>query len=275
MPAVSINDIRAKINARRPALPASILEMMKTQRVYIYNVGPWQHAINLGSLGQFVVPKCEAGEEYSKPVEYSGENAAGPGIPAIVPESLVDAVEGYDVTYKWDLSTSGQSVALNIMGLSGFAQPSANLTQYGVFIASGKIPTDVEVEQAKAKLEALYDKRVKDADAAFEVNGGTETGENGKVYNTITADHIQAANALGLDREWARKNTKKVPCGACDRPVSPNAVRCHHEGCGAILNEEKARKMFPHLYAHEEKEPEVEGEPRQKRSYTRRNTEAA
>jgi hypothetical protein len=237
-----------KTDHRVPPIPAPMKAMMNQGKSYIYNVGPWQHSVSMGSLGTFIIPACPDGEEVSPPLRFRGED----GIPSIVPETVVDSVEGYAVTYKWEFATEGARLAKNIIGLTGFAHASADLTQFGVFLSAGAVPTAEEIAAANENLETLLDKRVREADQKFEVNGGMEQGENGVSYPGITQDHVFACKRLGLDRPWARKNSKQVPCEACGQPVSPVAVRCHHTGCGAILNEEKARKLFPHLYAHEE-----------------------
>jgi hypothetical protein len=220
---------------------------MDQGRSYIFNVGPWQHSVSMGSMGTFIIPACPEGEDVSGPLMFRGEV----GIPSIIPETVVDAVEGYQVTYKWDFTTEGAKVAKNILGLTGFAHVSADLTRFGVFLATGPVPTEAEKAAAREKLDNTYDARVREADQKAEVNGGAEVGDNGVSYPGITKDHIHACVALGLDRPWARRNAKMIPCLGCGQPVAPAAVRCPHSGCGAILDEARARQLFPHLYAHE------------------------
>lgn len=253
----SLTDVTRKTQHSLPKIPAPMKSVMDQGRTYIFNVGPWQHSVSLGSLGAFIVPACPEDADVSPSLRFRGED----GIPSIVPETVVDSVEGFQVTYKWDFTTEGARVAKNIVGLTGFAHVSADLTRFGVFLSSNPVPTEAEKEAARVKLNDLYDARVREADQKFEVNGGMETGENGVSYPGITADHIQASRALGLDRPWARKNAKMVPCLGCGQSVAPTAVRCHHSGCGAILDEEKARKLFPHLYAHEVEAKRGPGRP--------------
>lgn len=242
-----MREVTQKTKHHIAPMPEPMRLAINQGRSYIFNVGPWQHSISLGSMGTFVIPACPEGADVSPTLKFRGED----GIPSLIPETVVDAVEGFEVTYKWDFSTEGAKVAKNILGLTGFANESANLTRYGVFIAAGPVPTEAEKSAAREQLEALYDKRVREADQKHEVNGGMEVGDNGVNYPGITKDHIQAANALGLDRPWARRNSKMIPCLGCGQSVSPIAVRCPHAGCGAILDEVKARQLFPHLYAHE------------------------
>lgn len=254
-----------KVSHSIAAIPAPIVLMMEQNKTFIFNVGPWQWSRPQGSLGVFFIPACTEGEEVSGCLHYQGR----PGLPSIIPESIVDAVDGRSVSYKWDLTTEGAKLALDLIGKGAFRDSSDDLTQYGVFIAAGPVPTETEIEAAQAKLDEYYGKLVRYADQANEVNGGMETGENGKSFSGITLDHVKAARALGLDRPWARKNAKMVPCEACGQPVAPTAVRCHHDGCGAILDETKARRLFPHLYAHEQ-----QTEERTKRPYNRKEQAA-
>lgn len=254
----SIAEVVQKTTHNLPKIPAPMQAVMNQGRTYIFNVGPRQHSVSLGSMGTFIVPACPEDADCSPSLRFRGED----GIPSIVPETVVDAVEGFSVTYKWDFSTEGARVAKNIVGLTGFAHISADLTRFGVFLSTNAVPTEAEKSAAREKLADTYDARVREADQKFEINGGMETGENGVSYPGITQDHIQACKALGLDRPWARKNAKMIPCLGCGQPVAPGAVRCHHGGCGAILDEARARQLFPHLYAHEFEAKRGPGRPR-------------
>ncbi len=259
----SIPGTRMHLNI--PPIPPPMLQAMEQNRTYIFNVGPVEHMRSMGTMGRFVIPACSEGEKVAGPVSYQGKA----GIPGIVPETVVKAVEGRKVEYGWDFNTTGHALARDIIGTAAFHDASDNLTQYGVFIAAGEEPTEEEMEAARAKLHAHYEKLVRFADEAYELNGATELGENGKSYSSITQDHVKAAKILGLERPWVRKNVKMVPCDGCGKPVLPTAVRCPNVDCGAILNEERARKLFPHLYAHE-----LQDEPRRTTGRSRKEEAA-
>jgi hypothetical protein len=228
-------------------------------KYFIFNVGPKEHIRYMGSFGRFTIPACPEDQEYAGPVVYRGK----PGIPSMMPETVVKSVEGRTVEYDWNFTTEGRKFVNDLLGVGAFHDVSDDLTKHGVFLAAGPVPTQAEIAAAKQKIQTLFDERVRLADQRYEVNGGMETN-NGKSVYTITEDDVYACKALGLDRPWARKNHQMVPCEGCGSPVAPNAVRCPNPGCGAILNEEKARKLFPHLYAHE-----VQEQPA-KRAYNRK-----
>jgi hypothetical protein len=202
-------------------------------KVYLWNPSPRTFIDYRGALGRRVVTPCVAGEKLSEPLVIDGW----------LPETAVDQVDGSTVLLKW-LKTSGRKVALEIA--------KAN-EKYGVFVSDGPVPTDEEIDAATGKLHATYSALVREADEKAQVNGGMELGDNGKYQAAITKDHIEAARVLGLNPSWAKIQGKMIECEGCGQPVTPNAVRCPHPGCGAILNEEKARKLFPHLFMQEKK----------------------
>lgn len=240
-----------KVNHNLPAIPRVMADLMDSQRFYVFNVGPKQFDIP-HSAGRFIIPPCPEGADYSEAVKFMGK----PGIPAIVPQTIVANVDGTRVQHDWDFKLTGQEV---IKDLLGFGENDRR--KYGVFLAAGPVPTQAEIDKAIEHLHAYYDTLVAQADKAYEINGGQEIGDDGRSHSAIGPDHVLALKALGLDRPWARKNAKMVACEGCGQPVNPNAVRCPHTGCGAILNEEKARKLFPHLFqtAEEKRGP---GRPR-------------
>lgn len=243
----NLNEV-VRVRHSAPPIPAVMQQLMDSKRYYIYNVGPKSHTVPLGTMGQFLIPACPEGEEYSDPVSHMGK----PGIPAIVPQNVVTSVEGNRVQHGWDMETTGEGVAKDIIGTG-----LSDRRKYGVFLAADKIPTAVELEAANQNLQDYYDGLIREADQAYEINGGQEISDNGRSYSAITQDHVFAVKALGLDKPWARKNKKMVPCPACDEPTRPGAAICSH--CDAILDEAKARQFFPHKFGEEKRGP---GRPR-------------
>lgn len=226
-----------KINHRMPQIPQPIQRLMETDRLYIYNVGPKQHSIPL-SLGTFIIPGCPAGDQYSEPVKFMGRD----GIPAIVPQAIVSNVDGTRVEHDWDTKMEGKDLVKDILGFG-----ENDRRRYGVFLAASRIPTADEIASANARLEEFYSKLIAEADAAFEINGGQETGENGKSVSAITPDHVAACKALGLDRPWTRKTQRQVVCDECGMGNLPTTAFCKQ--CDNMLNAEAAQRKFPAKYA--------------------------
>lgn len=108
----------------------------------------------------------------------------------------------------------------------------------GVFvITEGARPSKEELAEAHEKLKAFCEHYVFIADGDFEVM------RNSKM---IPGFARKAAKILNLDKPYAIDTTRMVNCIGCGKGVSPNAVRCPH--CEAILDEAKARKIYPHLF---------------------------
>jgi hypothetical protein len=253
-----------KMNHKMPPIPQPILQLMETQRVYIYNVGPKQHNIPL-SLGNFIIPGCPEGQEYSEPVKFMGRA----GIPALVPQSVVTNVDGTHVDHDWDTKMEGKDLVKDILGFG-----ENDRRRYGVFLAAGRTPTPEEIATANGRLEEFYSKLVAEADASFEINGGQEIAENGRSVSSITPDHITACKSLGLDRPWTRKSQKQVVCDECGTGNLPTTAFCKQ--CDNMLNAEAAQRKFPAKYAERmgPTEPVATPEVPAKRAYTRR-TEVA
>lgn len=220
---------------RIPKMSKTMQEASERNKVHIFNVGAKQWIQYMGGLGTFVIAACEEGKRYSKPCI----------VPGIIAET--NKKDGEIVRMPEE---EGAAVALDIIGQGPFKNQSQDLTKYGVFIAKGSTPTEEELEAAEEKRDAYYSGLIQEADSAFEVNGGMETN-NGHTQSNIQRHHIDAAKAMNVDRPWRKVQRRMDNCPECGGMVIPGAARCNNTGCGAILNEEKARKLFPHLFAAE------------------------
>jgi hypothetical protein len=108
----------------------------------------------------------------------------------------------------------------------------------GVFvIAEGNRPTPAELEEAEEKLKLFCEHFIGVADMDFQTHG------QGRLLPGFAR---KAAKILNVEKPWAVDTTRMVNCIGCQKGVSPNAVRCPH--CQAILDEPKARKLYPHLF---------------------------
>lgn len=262
-----MNSPVGRIERLLPPIPEYMNEMLEG-KYFIFNVGPKEHVRHMGSFGRFVVPACPGGAEYGGPVMYRGK----PGLPSMLPETVVKAVDGRTVEYDWNFTTDGRKFANEILGVGAFHDATNDLTKHGVFLAAGHVPTGTEIEAAKQKLHILFDERVRLADQRYEINGGMET-HNGKSVYTITDDDVYACKALGLERPWARKNTKLELCDECGTGNLSTAAFCKQ--CDNMLNAEAAKRKFPAKYVERmgvESEPEARAP---KRKYTRKTAEVA
>lgn len=208
--------------------------------VYIYNVGPKEHRVSLSRL--YVIPACKPGEDVSEPLI----------VPGYVYTSKQKSVVGLHVTYEWH-TDDGIDVARDIVGTYPFKSPSENLIPYGVFIAASPIPTAEEIATAKShRVDKLWE-RVREADDAYVINNGRVDVGQGRTATNISADAVQAAIELGIERPYASANVTMRKCEDCGTSNMPNAVRCKNAECRAIFDEAKARQRFPEMFQQETK----------------------
>lgn len=240
------------VNVNVPPMPSHMRILMEQDRVFVFSVNPKSFPRPQGSSGMFTVPARESGERYSQPVSHQGL-----GISRIIPETVVDTVEGRKVTQKWDFSTDGMQVARDICGLQYSVDQAENLTRYGVFIAAGRVPTEEELRAAETARDNEYRRLVMEADNLYRVNGGMET-INGKTSSNISPLHVEALTALRMERPWAQGGSPQVlaDCISCGTPVKPDMAFCPN---GCMVDEAKARLSKPWLFAEEKRGP---GRPR-------------
>lgn len=181
--------------------------------VYVFNVGGMRHEVSKGSVGTFVVPACEPGEEYSAPLE----------IPGLVHDS-------YFVEQEMKVHTvTGEFMAQDIVhpqiGASwSFGQ---NLDEFGVFWTRNNPPRPEELAGARAKMEVTFRKLLTMA---------TQLETTGKL-DDITPLMRVAASYFGEDRSWNRIYKKQLECPGCGEPAKPGIIR---HPCGFIFDPDRA-----------------------------------
>lgn len=106
-----------------------------------------------------------------------------------------------------------------------------DLENHGVFVAAGEKPTQLELSQARERMENYYRHLVEDGDGKYAAN--RDMSRNG-----ITDVHRRAALYLGEEREWAYVARRKVDCPFCSEKVVPGVAICR--SCNSILDPDKA-----------------------------------
>lgn len=103
---------------------------------------------------------------------------------------------------------------------------------HGVFVAAGPEPTEVELTEARRKLEAFQLRLVETADLEWE-----------RSHNMmfITDLERRAARELGLEKPWLYDPRPMADCPACGEKIKPGVAVCRT--CGAILDREKAARF--------------------------------
>lgn len=209
-------------------IPRRLKKFSEEKPIRIFNVSPHRWVQSLGSLGHYTVHACEPGQRYSKPCE----------VPAMVFEGIRTDMRNIEQR-PWD----GEEVALDIVGQGRYKSKDQDLTQWGVFIAAGEVPTEAELLAAEAKLTAKEMEQIRQADEFY------AQGPNFLI--NITAAMRMAAAKHNLNKPWATIEKPMGICPACGDPVNPNAiVHAGKNGCGAVLNEAEVIRTKLKGYEH-------------------------
>ncbi len=102
---------------------------------------------------------------------------------------------------------------------------------HGVFVCAGEKPTDQELSEARARLNAFYQKLVAAADLEWERS-------HSPLF--ITDLDRRAARVLGLDKPWLYDPRVQMECPLCAEKLKPGVAVC--KSCGAILDEKRAKE---------------------------------
>jgi len=100
---------------------------------------------------------------------------------------------------------------------------------HGVFVAAGPQPTEVELADARRRLEEFQRRLVAAADLEW---------ERTKNPMFITDLERRAARQLGLEKPWLYDPKPMAECPVCAEKIKPGVAVCR--ACGAILDREKA-----------------------------------
>lgn len=210
-----------------PKLPASVQRIADENTVHIFNVGPWPHTRELGSINCMVgarfIPKCEKGQEY----------AAAVPIPGIIAEPVPIDEKHMELRQE-----EGRYVAEQILGVGKHLDPRNSLVKYGVFIAEGKVPTKAELKEARKNLFAYYQELVAEARTAY------ATGPKEAEATIRPSLHHVAARELNLNDEPWLVNAMpegRQTCPSCGVKCDHQVILCHN--CKYIFKPEEYAKL--------------------------------
>lgn len=237
------------MNGRRiPKLTKLEARLSEETCVWIYNVGPWSHRQFVPSLGQFVIPKCEEGQDY----------AVIPNpLPGVYTETVPIDERHYELRREEgnNGTEGGEYIANQIIGVGQHLSPSNSFVPMGVFIGEQRgyrkvkgdasvfapIPTDEELLRATTLLENYYMKLVNEAKRAFE--------EGPKAAEAVIRDqHRLAARKLKLDNEaWMQRTVTsgRQKCLMCGTIVDSDVVMCpNHPNTPYIFDRAKYNEIM-------------------------------
>ena len=220
------NDALAFVHSMNKRNRKSIPDFMAKRfpPVYVYNIYPREQVRLLGSLGRFVIPACEPGKPYSKPLIVNGFIA-----------DEYDLGDGKG-NMSWN-AEAGEDVARDVVGYKSYSAElspvSTNYEWWGCFIAKGEVPTKEELDEAHAKLEKCMKMWLAEGDRL------SLQGEKG--LEQIGIPHREAAMWLKQPRKWCDPAVAMIECPGCGTAVKPFIAKCG--SCGAILDRVKAIEL--------------------------------
>lgn len=215
------------MNASRyiPTTPDLYKQVSEQNRVYIFNVGPWQHRRELGSAGTFVIPACKEGQDYSD---------------AVIVNGVVEEPYPINEVECKTLMTEGHALAGQILGEGPFIPKSTSFRPYGVFISATPKPSKEELAAARGELQQKYVELVAAASDAH-ANGHKEAQE------VIRPEwHFVAARALKKSEAecpWlgnTQAPAARTECAGCGTIYKIGIMKCGT--CGMILDKAKYDK---------------------------------
>jgi hypothetical protein len=201
-------------------LPNAVIGEAPKYHCYIFNLGPMKHVVERGSLGTFVIPACEQGQPYSKPLV----------LPSIVRSSYLDAA-----TYAMKTDDiEGKYIAKDLLnpylGDDSKLSEGSNLLEQGCFWTFNETPTEDELAEARGRLEKFL-RKLLDIATRLETEGN---------LNTITPYMRLAATYFGEDRTWNKIYRKIGECPVCGEPMKDGIAK---HGCGYVPDPLNAYKI--------------------------------
>ena len=107
----------------------------------------------------------------------------------------------------------------------------------GVFVSPSEEPAPRILAEMTEKLMAFYDAQIVLADQFW---------DDPRTHKDISSLHRRAAKIRNQTRPWTYQSVSTALCPACGKSIVVGVAIC--ATCGAIVDEEKARKFFPERF---------------------------
>ncbi len=229
--AVALAARKQRTQRRLPAVAPSILQFAKQNQIYIFNVGPWDHDVMLGSWGTYHIPACEKGKPY----------AEAPPIPGIYHEPIPVNESNFQLE-----GIEGSYFADQVLGTGKNLAWNTSLVRLGVFRSNNPKPTDDEIMAAMELLSEEYHRLFEEAETAY--------AQGPKQFEEVVGNgvkHKLAARELGrTDAEWVKAKIagKRKPCPNCGEYAEPQVISCSK--CQYVFDVDRYNKeILPRLAA--------------------------
>lgn len=214
---LSAQQLREQANMRERLMdgeveytPSPLFARFPKYHVYVYNVGPIEHKIGKGSLGEWIIKPCPKDHPYVLALK----------VPSLVSSSYFDAASQ---SMKTD-DVEGEFFAQDLVRPFGSDWSIGNSREeLGVFWSKTDPPSGAEVAAARAQLEASYRRSLAQATIL-------ETRDD---LEFITPLMRLAAEYFGEDRAWNRIYKKLTDCPVCSEPLKAGTLK---HACGYIVD---------------------------------------
>jgi hypothetical protein len=207
--------------------------------VYLYSISPIPlKVVNHTIYRDILIPPCPEGTPYVRFLTVDH--------PKVTPLPNVNDPGGPDIPHF----DNGKRVALSVLDPSYFSADLAeqelmpdqsqrlsssnmNLACRGCFASLNEVPTQAELDGARARMDNFHRACIADADSVQRSNPKT-------LQEVLTPDHHLAAERFGIDRSWHSQILPRMSCPLCGEKISEGAWGHSNNGIMCVNDWEKA-----------------------------------
>lgn len=235
-------------NANRPKFNFALQDYLMGRKpdfwVYLYNIGEQSHDVYRPPLlANLRIPACPHGKKYVQAARFPQPLLTPQGsvdsdeitiIPADSRRFCMDIINPDNTGLDQNAVISNPTNVGNDLGKKGvfwsLNGPGASMNNPALF----EEPTEQEIEAAKKRMEAHYNKLLEKARAV-------ETSNPKELNEILSPEHHIAADYFGVETSWHGKRSRPMDCPNCgDRIKAGVAFHKTEEGTLCIIDWKRA-----------------------------------
>lgn len=218
-------------------------DMLFSRRSYVVNVSDTQWLVQR-THGVYIVKPAEEGQIIFTALGKNGADtiredcAPGQEYTIMMVTPRLELLDHGDEKFT-EMVNKEKAIADDIAGHcnDSILSIEGHTSFSGVFVSAKNPPSAEDLSSARRRLRAFY---------RDQVSLGDQFYEDPKTHREITNLMRRAAKLLNLKKPWTYQVESEESCGACGKNVPVGVAICGN--CGAILDEEKARRFFPERF---------------------------